>query len=69
MSNISRGYEQFKKVDAELDKLLLYIEKVEELYAGAIKYKEGYDIMYEYFYTFPENVKRDINKKLIKLNL
>tara|TARA_B100000131_G_C17931499_1_gene538525 strand:+ start:295 stop:603 length:309 start_codon:yes stop_codon:yes gene_type:complete len=36
MSNISKGYEQFKKVDAELDKLLLYIEKLEEEYAKAV---------------------------------
>jgi len=41
---MSKGYKQFKKVDAELDKLLLYLEKLEEDYARAEsnfeKYKE-----------------------------
>ena len=33
---MSKGYEQFKKVDAELDKLLLYLEKLEEEHAKVI---------------------------------
>ena len=51
---MSKGYEQFKKVDAELDKLLLYLEKLEEDYAEAVanvdknfrqykRYKEAYE--------------------------
>ena len=42
---MSKGYEQFKKVDKELDALLLYLEKLEEDYLRAEsnlqKYKEN----------------------------
>jgi len=55
---MSKGYEQFKKVDAELDKLLLYLEKLEEDYAEAVanvdknfnqykRYKEAYEIFHD----------------------
>tara|TARA_R100000700_G_C3154451_1_gene132116 strand:- start:845 stop:1078 length:234 start_codon:yes stop_codon:yes gene_type:complete len=77
---MSKGYEQFKKVDAELDKLLLYIEKIEEDYAEAIsnvdknwnqyrRYKEAYEIFHDYFDSLPDDVKKDIDKQLIKLDL
>ena len=70
---MSKGYEQFKKVDAELDKLLLYLEKLEEDYARAEsnfeKYKEGFDILHEYFDSLPSDVKKDIDKQLMKLDL
>ena len=70
---MSKGYEQFKKVDAELDKLLLYLEKLEEDYARAEsnfeKYKEGFDILHYYFDSFPDDVKKDVDKQLTKLGL
>ena len=77
---MSKGYEQFKKVDAELDKLLLYLEKLEEDYAEAIsnidknfnqykRYKEAYEIFHDYFDSLPDDVKKDIDKQLIKLDL
>jgi len=77
---MSKGYEQFKKVDEELDKLLLYIEKIEEDYAEAIsnvdknwnqyrRYKEAYEIFHDYFDSLPDDVKKDIDKQLIKLDL
>ena len=37
---MSKGYEQFKRVDKELDALLLYLEKLEEDYARAESYFE-----------------------------
>jgi hypothetical protein len=70
---MSKGYEQFKKVDRELDALLLYLEKLEEDYARAEsnfeKYKEGFDILHEYFDSFPDDVKQDVDKQLRKLGL
>jgi hypothetical protein len=77
---MSKGYEQFKKVDAELDKLLLYIEKLEEDYAEAIsnvdknfnqyrRYKEAYEIFHDYFDSLPDDVKKDVDKQLMKLDL
>jgi|TARA_R100001443_G_scaffold48782_1_gene61194 hypothetical protein len=70
---MSKGYEQFKKVDKELDALLLYLEKLEEDYLRAEsnlqKYKEGFDILHDYFDSFPEDVKRDVDKQLMKLDL
>jgi hypothetical protein len=77
---MSKGYEQFKKVDAELDKLLLYIEKLEEDYAEAIsnvdknfnqyrRYKEAYEIFHDYFDSLPNDVKKDVDKQLMKLDL
>jgi hypothetical protein len=32
---MSKGYEKFKRVDRELDALLLYLQKLEEDYARA----------------------------------
>ena len=70
---MSKGYEKFQKVDAELMKLLLYIEKLEEEHARAEsnleKYKEGFDILHDYFDSFPDDVKRDVDKQLMKLDL
>jgi len=73
---MSKGYEQFKKVDAELDKLLLYIEKLEEDYARIkflsskrTKYKEAYEIFHDYFDELPEDIKIEIDKELRKLDL
>ena len=77
---MSEGYEKFKRVDAELDKLLLYLEKLEEDYAEAIsnvdknfnqykRYKEAYEIFHDYFDSLPDDVKKDIDKQLIKLDL
>ena len=70
---MSKGYEQFKRVDRELDALLLYLEKLEEDYARAEsnleKYKEGFDILHDYFDSFPDDVKQDVDKQLRKLDL
>jgi hypothetical protein len=77
---MSKGYEQFKKVDAELDKLLLYIEKLEEDYARAknelnnqigftARYKSGFEILHEYFDSLSDDVKEDVDKQLRKLDL
>jgi len=77
---MSKGYEQFKKVDAELDKLLLYLEKLEEDYAEAVanvdknfnqykRYKDGFNILHYYFDSLPSDVKKDIDKQLMKLDL
>ena len=77
---MSKGYEQFKKVDAELDKLLLYLEKLEEDYAKAIsdvdenfkqykRYQKGYNILCAYFDYLPDDEKEEVDKKLMKLNL
>ena len=70
---MSKGYEQFKKVDSELDKLLLYLEKLEEDYARVEsnfeKYKEGFDILHYYFDSLPDDVKQDVDKQLMKLKL
>jgi hypothetical protein len=70
---MSKGYEKFKKVDAELDKLLLYIRKLEEDHAKAKsnfrKYKEAFDILHDYFDSLPYDVKQDVDKGLRKLGL
>ena len=70
---MSKGYEQFKKVDSELDKLLLYLEKLEENYAKALsdveRYKEAYELFHDYFDSLPDDVKKDIDKKLRKIDL
>ena len=70
---MSKGYEQFKRVDKELDALLLYLEKLEEDYARAEsnfeKYKEGFDILHEYFDSLPDDAKQDVDKQLRKLDL
>ena len=77
---MSKGYEQFKKVDAELDKLLLYLEKLEEDYARAenelnnqigftARYKNGFEILHEYFDSLSDDVKKDVDKQLMKLDL
>ena len=73
---MSKGYEQFKKVDAELDKLLLYLEKLEEDYAKAISdieknlnYKKGFEILHEYFSYVPQEEQESVDKKLRKLDL
>lgn len=75
---MSKGYEQFRKVDEELDALLLYLQKLEEDYARAEsnfeKYKEGFDILHYYFHltnfdSLPDDVKQDVDKVLMKLEL
>ena len=71
---MSKGYEQFKKVDRELDELLLYLQKLEEDYARAEsnseKYKEAYEIFHDYFDELPdEDIKIEIDKRLMKLGL
>ena len=77
---MSKGYEQFKKVDAELDKLLLYLEKLEEDFAEAVanvdknfnqykRYKEAYKIFHEYFDSLSDDIKEDVDKQLRKLHL
>jgi hypothetical protein len=70
---MSKGYEQFKRVDKELDALLLYLEKLEEDYARVKsnfkKYKEGFDILHYYFDSLPDDVKQDVDKSLMKLDL
>ncbi len=73
---MSKGYEQFKRVDKELDELLLYLQKLEEDYARAIsdvdknlKYKEAFDILHYYFDSLPDDVKQDVDKSLTKLGL
>ena len=74
---MSKGYEQFKKVDKELDELLLYIEKLEEDYAEAVanvdknfnqykRYQKAYNILCNYF---DEDIKIEIDKELMKLDL
>ena len=73
---MSKGYEQFKKVDAELDKLLLYLEKLEEDYARAmsdieenLNYKKGFDILHEYFSYIPQEEQDSVDKKLRNLDI
>jgi hypothetical protein len=70
---MSKGYEQFKRVDKELDALLLYLQKLEEDHARAKsnfrKYKEGFDILHYYFDSLPDDVKQDVDKSLMKLDL
>ena len=77
---MSKGYEQFKRVDKELDALLLYLEKLEEDYARAknelnnqigytARYKNGFEILHEYFDSLSDEVKQDVDKQLRKLDL
>ncbi len=70
---MGKGYEKFKRVDKELDKLLLYLEKLEEDHARAKsnfrKYKEAFDILHYYFDSLPDDFKQDVDKSLTKLGL
>jgi hypothetical protein len=73
---MSKGYEKFKKVDAELDKLLLYVEKLEEEHAKALNnceknlnYKKGFEILHEYFSSIPQEEQESVDKKLKNLDL
>ena len=76
----SKGYEKFQKVDIELVKLLLYIEKLEEEHAQAIsdcdknfrnyeRYKKAYNIMQEYFDCIPGDERESVDRKLRNLEL
>ena len=73
---MSKGYEQFKRVDKELDALLLYIQKLEEDYARAISdieknlnYKKGFEILHEYFSYIPQEEQDSVDRKLRNLEL
>jgi hypothetical protein len=73
---MSKGYEQFKRVDKELDALLLYLEKLEEDYARAmsdceknLNYKKGFEILHEYFSYIPQEQQDYVDKQLTKLEL
>jgi len=77
---MSKGYEQFKRVDKELDALLLYLEKLEEDYAKAIndvdenfkqykRYQKAYNILCNYFDYIPQDDKDAVDKELMKLDL
>lgn len=73
---MSKGYEQFKRVDKELDELLLYLEKLEEDYARAmsdceknLNYKKGFEILHEYFSSIPQEEQESVDKKLRNLEL
>lgn len=73
---MSKGYEQFKRVDKELDELLLYLEKLEEDYARAVSdceknlnYKKGFKILHEYFSSIPQEEQESVDKKLRNLEL
>lgn len=70
---MSKGYEKFKRVDRELDALLLYLQKLEEDHARAKsnfrKYKEAFDILHYYFDKLPDDIKQDVDKSLTKLGL
>jgi len=77
---MSEGYEQFKRVDRELDSLLLYLQKLEEDYAKAIsdvdknfkefkRYQKGYNILCNYFDYVPEDEKEEVDKQLMELDL
>ena len=73
---MSKGYEKFKRVDAELDELLLYIQKLEEDYARAMSdleknldYKKGFEILHEYFPSIAQEEQESVDKKLRKLGL
>ena len=73
---MSKGYEKFKKVDVELDKLLLYLQKLEEDYAKAINdvdknlnYKKGFEILHEYFSSIPQEEQESVDRKLKNLDL
>ena len=77
---MSEGYEQFKRVDKELDALLLYLQKLEEDYAKAIsdvdknlkefkRYQKGYNILCNYFDYVPEDEKEEVDKQLMELDL
>jgi len=73
---MSKGYEKFKRVDRELDALLLYLEKLEEDYAKAISdieknlnYKKGFEILHEYFSFIPDDEKDSVDRKLKNIDL
>ena len=73
---MSKGYEQFKRVDKELDALLLYLEKLEEDYARAmsdieenLNYKKGFHILHEYFSYIPQEEQEEVDKKLRNLDI
>lgn len=73
---MSKGYEKFKRVDRELDALLLYLQKLEEDYARAISdvdknlnYKQGFEILHEYFSSIPQEEQESVDKKLKNLDL
>jgi len=77
---MSEGYEKFKRVDRELDALLLYLQKLEEDYARAknelnnqigytARYKNGFEILHEYFDSLSDDVKHDVDKQLRELDL
>jgi len=73
---MSKGYEQFKRVDKELDELLLYLQKLEEDYARAISevdknlnYKQGFEILHEYFPSIPQEEQESVDRKLKNLDL
>jgi len=77
---MSKGYEKFKRVDRELDALLLYLQKLEEDYARAknelnnqigytARYKNGFEILHEYFDSLSDDVKHDVDKQLRELDL
>lgn len=77
---MSKGYEKFKRVDRELDALLLYLQKLEEDYSRAenelnnqigftARYKSGFEILHEYFDSLSDDVKEDVDKQLRKLDL
>jgi hypothetical protein len=73
---MSKGYEKFKRVDKELDELLLYIQKLEEDYARAMSdleknldYKKGFEILHEYFPSIAQEEQESVDKKLRKLGL
>tara|TARA_R100001163_G_C5010186_1_gene156404 strand:+ start:534 stop:767 length:234 start_codon:yes stop_codon:yes gene_type:complete len=77
---MSKGYEQFKRVDKELDELLLYLEKLEEDYAEAVanvdknfnqykRYQKAYNILCNYFDYIPQDDKDSVDKELMKLDL
>jgi len=77
---MSKGYEQFKRVDKELDALLLYLQKLEEDYSKAIsdvdknfkefkRYQKAYNILCEYFDYVPDNEKEHVDNQLMELDL
>ena len=73
---MSEGYEKFKRVDKELDELLLYLEKIEEDYARAMSdlektldYQKGFEILHEYFPSIAQEEQESVDKKLRKLGL
>ena len=67
---MSKGYEQFKRVDRELDALLLYLEKLEEDYAEAknkLNNQIGYTARYKNGFEMESGIKLCIISLLISL--